>query len=378
MSALAQTIARRGFRPPQPYPREQVLGATAAWLARAQDATPDDGVAAWYDLSAKRWQASYPETTGYIIPTLYHYADVTGEREYAARATRMADWESGIQLPDGGVRAGTMADTQPTATVFNTGQVLFGWAAAWRETGEERFRQSLLRAADWLLAAQDSDGAWRRFASPYAGHVVNTYNTRVAFALAYTGRVLGSSRFVDAAGENVSWALSQARCNDWLENNDLEDNARPLTHTIAYACRGILEVGVLVKEPLFMVAAENMANAVAAAQRSDGALPGRLDGAWRPAARWSCLTGNAQMAIVWLRLAALSGDRKWRTHAENALRFVQSSRDESNRDPGIRGGIGGSSPLRGGYMRRRYPNWAAKFFLDALQLLDTPEWVPDA
>ena len=37
-------------------------------------------------------------------------------------------------------------------------------------------------------------------------------------------------------------------------------------------------------------------------------------------------------------------------------------------DMNIRGGIKGSHPVNGGYMTWRYPNWAAKFFMDALML----------
>jgi len=34
----------------------------------------------------------------------------------------------------------------------------------------------------------------------------------------------------------------------------------------------------------------------------------------------------------------------------------------------VRGGMPGSNPRSGGYMKHRYPNWAAKFFMDALML----------
>jgi hypothetical protein len=37
-------------------------------------------------------------------------------------------------------------------------------------------------------------------------------------------------------------------------------------------------------------------------------------------------------------------------------------------DPGIVGGIGGSFPLSGAYIRLGLPGWATKFFLDALML----------
>lgn len=344
------------------------LDTAAAWIARAQDATGCGGVSAYYDAAKRTWVGAYPETTGYIIPTFFRYAAFSGKDEYRERALRMAAWESDIQLPDGGVRAGTLDAKQVSPTIFNTGQVLFGWLAAWREAGDARSRDSAIRAADWLVGAQDPDGAWRRFASPFASHALNTYNTRVAFALAQAGQILMEPRYLDAGVRNVDWALTQMHPNGWLENNDLEDNSRPLTHTIAYATRGILEVGLIAANDVFVDAAARIARAVAQSQRGDGALPGRLDANWRAAARWTCVTGNAQMAIIWQRLAAETGDRSWIPAAENAIGFNLAVQNPGTSDDGVRGGLPGSHPLKGDYMKHRYPNWAAKFFMDALML----------
>src|SRR5699024_595040 len=143
----------------------------------------------------------------------------------------------------------------------------------WLETREGRFREAACRAAEWLLAAQDEDGAWRRFGSPFTTHHLNSYNTRTAYGLARVGAVFDTPRFADAARANVEWAVSAARPNTWLDNNDLQDNERPLTHTIAYSIRGILEVGVLLQEQQYIDFAIRMARAVAAAQRKNGALP---------------------------------------------------------------------------------------------------------
>lgn len=366
MNVVARLLSGRWTRPAVDARRG--LQAAAEWLALAQDATGCGGVSAYYDAAKRQWAGAYPETTGYIIPTFLRYADFSGKNEYRERALHMAVWESDIQLPEGGVRAGTMDATQIVPTVFNTGQVLFGWLSAWQQTRYARFRDSALRAADWLVAAQDPDGAWRRFASPFAAHAVNTYNTRVAFALAKASRALQEPRYLDAAVRNVQWALTQMHPNGWLENNDLEDNERPLTHTIAYATRGILEVGLVAGNSTFVDAAARIARAVAQTQRHDGALPGRLDSAWRAASRWTCVTGNAQMAIIWQRLAAEIGEHAWKPAAERANRFNLSIQDVTATDGAVRGGMPGSYPRSGGYMKNRYPNWAAKFFMDALML----------
>ena len=51
-----------------------------------------------------------------------------------------------------------------------------------------------------------------------------------------------------------------------------------------------------------------------------------------------------------------------------------SVQDLESADPNVRGAIKGSHPIDGEYMAWRYPNWAAKFFMDALMLLELCPW----
>lgn len=349
---------------------ETHLRAAADWLLVAQQATPDDGVAHSFDVRANRWLASYPETTGYVIPTLYDYAKLYNAPRYAEAAEKMAAWESDIQQPDGGVQAGMVDATPVVSTIFNTGQVLFGWARAFQETGNERYRLSLTRASDWLVQVQDEDGAWRKFSSPFSNTKVNSYNTRTSFGLVRAHLALNEPRYLAAAVRNVEWTMAQAIDNGWLPDNCLLETADrcSLTHTIAYSIRGILEVGVAAGRQDMIDRALKMGRAVAASQREDGALPGLLDRQWSAAARWTCVTGNSQMAIDWLRLAQVTGQRDLIDHAKRANRFNMSIQNIETLDPKIRGALKGSHPINGHYMRYRYPNWATKFFMDGLML----------
>ena len=52
---------------------EQTLEKTFQWIKSSIDATNDDGSSAYYRYSSG-WKGSYPETTGYLIPTMYDYA----------------------------------------------------------------------------------------------------------------------------------------------------------------------------------------------------------------------------------------------------------------------------------------------------------------
>lgn len=349
---------------------EEHLKSAADWLLVAQKATPDDGVAHSYDIRSGTWNASYPETTGYVIPSLYDYATLYQAPAYAAAASRMTHWESDIQLEDGGVRAGTMSAEIVAPTIFNTGQALFGWARAYLETREERFHSSLVRASDWLVDAQDDDGAWRRFSSPFTTSKLNSYNTRSAFGLVRAYEATGIERYLAAAVKNADWALSRAHDNDWLPDNCLLQmpDKSALTHTIAYSIRGLLEVGAAAQRQDLLEHALRMARQVAKRQRDDGALPARYFPQWNTVATWTCVTGNSQMAINWLRLAQLTGEHELKHHAMRANRFNMSIQDLKTSDLNVRGALKGSHPVNQAYMNYRYPNWATKFFMDGLML----------
>jgi hypothetical protein len=46
--------------------------------------------------------------------------------------------------------------------------------------------------------------------------------------------------------------------------------------------------------------------------------------------------------------------------------FLKRTHRVENREPPLKGAIAGSFPIWGGYSRFEFPNWAAKFFADAL------------
>ena len=95
-------------------------------------------------------------------------------------------------------------------------------------------------------------------------------------------------------------------------------------------------------------------------------MAGRYSRAWKPTVRWACLTGMAQISLVWSRLYALTQDPLFSETANRVNGFLKSTQDITSKHGNLRGGIRGSFPVNGAYCRYRVPNWAAKFFLDAL------------
>jgi hypothetical protein len=354
---------RKGLVGSDPGP-QRVIDSCLKWLALAQDSSPtrDGGVARDYSLISG-WSASYPETTGYIVPTFIDCAASSGRNEMQQRARLMLDWLVSIQFPDGGFQGGRIDSTPVVPVTFNTGQILLGLASGAREFGND-YGHAMQRAADWLVATIDDDGCWRKFPTPFASGGEKAYETHVAWGLFEAARIAPEMRYEEAALANVRWALGKQRENGWVEDCCLDDPSQPLTHTLGYFLRGVLEAYAFGKDPSLLEAARRTANGLLSAISDDGYLPGRLDANWTATVPWVCLTGTVQIAHCWLLLYAFTDDERYKHAAQTANRFVRRTINVTG--PGeYLGGVKGSFPVDGDYGQYEFLNWAAKFCIDA-------------
>jgi hypothetical protein len=357
---------RAGLPERDPGP-EAVIHAAIDWLRMAQDhsASRDEGVARDFSLETG-WATSYPETTGYIVPTMLAYARRYGDPDARRRAASMLDWLVGIQLPGGGFQGGRIDSVPVVPVTFNTGQILLGLAAGVAEFGD-RYRAATEEAASWLAGSLDPDGCWRRHPTPFAASGEKAYETHVSWGLFEAERVLARRVHGEAGLANVRWALTRQHENGWFADNCLSDPRRPLTHTIGYVLRGVVEAYRFSGERTFLDAACRTAQGVMGAIAQDGYLPGRLDAQWKPAARYACLTGSAQIAHCLLMLYQSTGDARYRDNGYALNEYVRRTVDVAGA-PGIRGGVKGSFPIDGDYGAYEFLDWAAKFTIDANML----------
>ncbi len=202
----------------------------AGWLKRAQDTGIDRGVAHSATLGAG-FSTSYPETTGYIIPTFsLDLAEFFNDPEFERRAVEMGDWEISVQMACGAVMGGKVDNPQPTPAIFNTGQVLLGHAALYRRTGEERFLAAARRAAAWMIEVQEPNGNWVKGNSHFANAHSTVYNVKAAWGLLEAGmaggwedaiqKVLPCRRLFGAcftAGGLVGYARRIAVWSNWTQ-----------------------------------------------------------------------------------------------------------------------------------------------------------------
>jgi len=341
---------------------ELALAAAMRWVESAHEAVGGDGVSAGYDLN-QGWLPTYPETSGYLIPTMLRAACILKQPELAATAARIGDWLLGVQHADGAFPGGTGTKGDPV--IFDVGQILLGLTALWQETGEERLLASAVRAGDWLCAAQEESGAWRS----HLGYP-NTYSSRVTWAVAQLWSVTGDQALLDCAHRSLDWILDRVGPDGWIDRMAFSAEHTPWTHTIGYALRGLLRSADLVggeRGERCVRAAEECALRIAGLETDLLPLvPGEIGPGYAANAGYACLTGDAQMAIVWLDLADRRGDEALRRRCVDMVDRLVQLQVSQPLEPAAVGAIPGSWPLTGGFEPLAFPAWSVKFFADAI------------
>jgi uncharacterized protein YyaL (SSP411 family) len=313
-------------------------------------------------LVGKGWLPAYRETTGYIIPTLLDLAEHLKRPELASIAECMGEWLSRVQEPAGGfVERDLHQDTKPI--VFNTGQILHGFNALILR----RERQDLIpyarRAGDFLISSADETGSFTR--NEFYG-IAHAYNVRTAWALLTLGRSLSENRYEAAALANADWTVAQQSANGFFLNNVFRPGWNANTHGIAYVLQGLLEIFCISGRKQYLTAVRRTCERIVSVYEAKRRLVSEIGENWEFVSSHLCLTGYAQLAVVFFRLFGIDGDKRYLSAGLNLLDDVATTQYLASPGKPQYGGIKGSLPIYGRYAPLQYPNWATKFFIDAL------------
>ena len=236
------------------------------WIQR--NSLPGQGI-----IIHSRQRVSYPEVTGYFIPTLL----AAGLRDLARQYAR---WLVSVQKPDGSFGGGG----DDGSFAFDTAQVVRGWVELVAQMPE--LEQPLRRACDSVLGTADAatgrirvpipGGAWSLGHRGEVSEAIHLYALR---PIARAGELLDERRFRDFSKKSLSYYLKHVSLGDFTA-------PASLTHFFAYVQEALLELGCE------DIAAQGMSD-VARFQQENGAVPAYSD------VPWVCSTGLAQLAQIW-------------------------------------------------------------------------------
>ena len=353
--------ALRAMRNTNVLDNREHLKLAGDWLLFAQSVNPDGGYAHSYSLH-QGWERAYPETTGYIIPTLLRLGEFLNDERYRDSASRAGSWLLTMQRPDG-----SFPDLDGRPQVFDTGQIVEGLLELSATTHDPAYLTAASRAGDFLINCQDPDGSWTSFSYHRVPH---TYYTRVAANLLRLAQATGDQRYAGAGHRNLRWALTRQSANGFFSNMSFREDEAPLLHTIIYVLEGLLDGCRLSNDEALMTALMLAAEKLVAINRDrDYILFARYNEHWQPQGSEHCTVGLAQWAGLLLELHALKRNEEYALLADRTLSFLKSKqiiRPGAN----MRGSIPGSIPIWGGYFRFAFNNWTMKFFIDALLHLE--------
>lgn len=345
--------------------------AALQWLGRSIDATGKKGSAhSWMPVLG--WNKAYPETTGYLIPTLLYFADLKKEDSLRRLALGCADWLCTVQLPNGAFPAGLAGRNDPS--IFNSSQILFGFVKVDEEILAEEnspsfihkkkiWRSALEKAAGWLLRALDADGVWRH--SAYVPGFVPSYYTRAVWGLLIANRRLQWPDLPGRMRQALWFYASRFREDGTVSDWGFRAGEPAFTHTLAYTLEGFLESALLLGEKEIVDQVVRSATILLRIRQERGKTAGRYGSHWAGDYSFRCLTGNAQLSVLFYRLWQITGEEPFRLGSYIFLREILEFQ-YLGKNPNRYGALPGSAPVWGPYLRFRYPNWGVKFFLDAM------------
>lgn len=332
--------------------------AALEWLLRAQQIWGNKGFAHSYSF-VQGWVPPYPETTGYLIPTLYRCYLRYQAPELLESVLTATDWLYEIQQADG-----SFADLEGNAQVFDTAQVLTGFNYIAEHLIEQRRDAAISSAAKWLCSVQEPDGSFVSHA--YNGRA-HSYYSRVGAALIKAGHIIGVKEFEEAGKRNLEWTILQQDSSGFFSRLSFDDRP-PFLHTMVYVMEGLLEGHEWTGDRRYLDAVLRFADRLLEiSNQRDLVLRSQYCEDFSVSNPEKCLTGLVQWAGVCFRLFGLTGNSRYREEACKSVYYVKSKQLFVPHED-VYGGLPGSAPIGGRYLRYSLPNWGLKFFVDALLL----------
>ncbi|HET6243538.1 MAG: hypothetical protein H0V01_03950 [Bacteroidetes bacterium] len=345
--------------------KEEAVVKAVNWLLESQENMKDAGFGSYH--LVKEYSSSYPETSGYIIPSLMEYALLQKNEQIIKKVLLTADWLISIQKKSGGWQGMRIEDNRPE-TVFNTAQVIRGLITAYEYTKKDAYLSSIVKSCDWLCSVQSEKGYWEKFAFM---NVPRVYDSYVDFPLLMASKICANEKYKQCAINNLYWIIEKMQLpNGWFLNcdNTIKHNDKPILHTISYTIDGLLDSGLFLRDENLIKAARIPADELLAIFEKKGYLNGRFNKNWDGSEYMIC-TGSAQISIVWLKLFKAFKDERYLKAAQKMNNLLVGIQNRQVKESSATyGAIPGSFPLWGKYEPFAFPNWATKYFIDALML----------
>lgn len=350
----------------------QSLQNIFSWIEGSYKANNDGGSSAYYRLG-QGWKGSYPETTGYLIPTLYDYYHYTKEEKWKKLAFNSSEWLLKIQHAEGGWQ-GLQVDVKCELRVFNTGMILDGLIRAYIEENDKRYLDAAMRGFKWTLSKMDNKGFFVENNVSDGG----SFDTLVLACLSMVYQFLPEEEkklYRDKLVFSLDAHVSLQQENGWFKNCNFNTSYKntALLHHIGYTLDGLIISSEILGEKKYFDIALKTAAKVLSSFEVNNNLPAFFNPDWKAFKDLGdkpsmCLTGCCQTAIVFLKIAKTTNDLRYLNAALKIIDIIGAIGNYKSSDKGIAYGLAGSYPVFGNYQPYQFVNWAAKYHGESILL----------
>ncbi|MGP8217520.1 MAG: hypothetical protein ACLQQ4_18270 [Bacteroidia bacterium] len=357
--------------PPAPS-FEKSLESTFQWIDASFKATGDGGSSAYYQFG-KGWATSYPETTGYLIPTLYDYSAYTKDAYWSGLAKKTADWLLSIQSVEGGWQ-GLQIGVPCELRIFNTGMILDGMMAAYRNEKNEAYLISACKGVEWIVSKVGENGLF------ISNNPVKTGWSADLLVLSYVSMVLQympekeQQHYKPILLRSIDAHIKLQHENGCMGSSNFADSfpGTSLLHITGYALDGLLVLFEIFNDKKYYNAAIRIAENLLKLHKAIGQIPAYLNSDWsvyydlggKKASL--CLTGLSQVAICFHKISRISDNPEYAGAADKIIKIVAALGNHQSKYSGLNYGIPGSFPISGSYQKFKILNWAAKFHAESI------------
>lgn len=279
-------------------------------------------------INNSKLRKSYPEVTGYYIPTLLRWG-------YRDLAYEYAKWLCSIQKSDG-----SWYDTMDEAPyIFDSAQILKGLLSIQKlYPDKEEFNKAIIKGCDWILTYMTKEGRLQTPTETAWGNVATELiHTYCLSPLVEASNVYKIKKYGEAAQKILQY-YKKNYYNEIL-------NFSMLSHFYAYVVEAMLDMGEV------EIAKEAMRN-MEPYQKESGAVPAYKD------VDWVCSTGLFQLALIWFRLG---------NEVRGAKAFEYACKLQNETGGWYGSYISEENPREGNtYFPDAEISWVIKYFLDAL------------
>tara|TARA_Y100000022_G_scaffold200756_1_gene218679 strand:+ start:13975 stop:15063 length:1089 start_codon:yes stop_codon:yes gene_type:complete len=340
------------------------LKHTSEWLKKSLN--KGRGGSSAYFSPLIGWSKPYPETTGYIIPTLIRFNYFFNE-DYTEYANNLGNWLIKIQNSDGSWDGGLHPSSKSAPSIFNSCQIIKGLVNLYKETNNGIYIESAIKSGDYIKKQFGDNGLF--IGNDYKTAITPSYYTTAIWPLLELSSVTGDEELEEKSILFLNKILERKMDNGFFSGCGFGASKNAFTHTIAYTIRGFQECSRILEINDYAEACnESIEFFIKKSELTNGRLPGSFDESLNAASDSVCLTGNSQFALIFFLHYEKDKDLRIINSASKLINFVCNTQRKSLPFQ-TKGGIAGSWPMYGRYMFMRYPNWAAKYHADSLMNL---------